>query len=104
MIHPEQEAEFLIRNEILPPSMIPTSYIPEKERGRNYSGVLNGLNVYWTPLVKGLAFVYRKSQIIVAKTPLKIDFDNLANPSKLIIKRSCFSTPIDERGVVKITL
>ena len=104
LIHPDQEAEFLIRNEILIPSLIPTSYIPKEKRGRNFSGLLNGLNVYCTPLVEGLAFVYKKSQIIVAKTRLKIDFDDLTNPSKLIIQRSCSSAPIDERGVVKITL
>lgn len=108
VIHPEQEAQFLIRREILEPTLL-TGYAPfgfasEEERGPNYAGWLNGLNVYWTPLVKGLAFVYRKSEIIVMKTPLNIDFDNLDKPSKLIIKRYCSSAPVDERGVVKITL
>ena len=109
VIHPEQEAQFLIRKEILHPTLFPTGYVPsifasEEERGPNYAGWLNGLNVYWTPLVKGLAFVYRKSEIIIMKTPLNIDFDNLDRPSKLVIKRYCSSAPVDERGVVKITL
>lgn len=97
VIHPEQEAEFLIKNEIWHKNKIPISYIPEEQRGSNYAGMINGLNVYWTPLVKDLAFVYRKSEVIVLNTPLKIDFDNLTQPSSLIIEQYCSSAPVDSK-------
>ena len=35
VIHPEQEADFQIRNEIWHRSRIPTGYVPEEKRGSN---------------------------------------------------------------------
>jgi len=105
VIHPEQQAEFIIKNEIWHKSRIPIGFIREEQREQpHYAGMLNGIDVYWTPLVKGLAFVYRKNEIIVLNTPLKIDFDNMTRPKSLIIEQYCSSAAVDPRGVAKITL
>jgi hypothetical protein len=104
ILHCEQEMQFRLKGELLEPHLIPTSYVPQEDRGPYFSGKINGLNVYWMRFNKGIAVVYNKDEIILAKTSLKIEFDSLDHPTKLILERWCSSAPIDERGVVKIIL
>lgn len=97
VIHPEQQVEFLIKNEIwLKNKIAPTSIV---KKGYNYTGMLGSLDVICTPLAKDLAFVFDKEQIFVAVTPLKIDFDNMYEPHSLKIEQFISSAPIDSRAV-----
>lgn len=104
ILHYEQEMQFRLKGELLESHLIPINWVPHEDRGPHYSGKINGLNVYWMRFNKGTAIVYDKDEIILAKTPLNIEFDNLDHPTKLVIERWCSSAPIDERGVVKIIL
>lgn len=104
ILQSEQETQFLLEGALLEPHLIPTSYVSEEDRGHHYLGRIDGLNVYWAKFVGGLAIVYSKRSIKLAKTPLKIEFDNLERPSKLTVERWCSSAPMDKRGVVKIDL
>jgi len=110
-VHPDtiivdvkQGFEFLRRGEVLEAARIPSSYMPEEQRGPYFLGLLGGLKVYCIQFDERLAIVYRKNDIIVKNTPLKIYFDNLDRPSKLILEKWCSSAPIIDEGVVKITL
>jgi hypothetical protein len=100
IIHPEQKLEFLYKNEIWLHDKISNT----KFKGNNYVGMLGNLDVFWTPLVKDMAFVYDKEQIFVAATPLKINFDKINKQLYLKIEQTISAAPVDSRGVGIVTL
>jgi len=104
IVHPTQEMEFLIRNDIITSDKIPIGIVPEKNRGPYFSGRIDGLNLYYTTLVEGFAIIYRKNDIIVKKTMLEINFDDMQHPTKLIVKRLCSSAPSISGVIVKIII
>ena len=101
ILHPKQETAFRIRGELVEASRIP---VLAETKGLNFSGIIDGLEVYWVSVIGGVALVYKKSEIIVAKTPLKVKFDDIRSPSQLVSERWCSAAPVDERGVVKIII
>lgn len=101
VLHPKLENAFRMRGELIEASKIPQL---ARDKGSHFSGIIDGLNIYWTPIIEKYALLYKKSEIVIAKTPLKIEFDNTSSPSKLITERWCSSVPVDERSVVRIEI
>ena len=104
IMHSKQRWRFLRNGELWESYRIPTGYVPERDRGPYYAGKIDGANVYSTLMIKDFALVYRKKEILVKNTQLKIDYDNPKRPSTLIVNKWCSSAPIIEQAVVKIVL
>jgi hypothetical protein len=98
----QQMNEFLINGQIFEPLRIPESFVPKERRGYYYSGMISAVNVYWASFVKDFALVFDRGEIIFANTPLKIAFDNMESPKRLILHKMCVAAPMFDQAVVKI--
>lgn len=74
-----------------------------KKETPHYAGMVAGLDVYWTPVAGNNVFVYDKSYVIVARTQISVKFDNIEQPTKLIVDCWCSSAPVDPRAVARIS-
>lgn len=102
--NPKQWAELVKGRKILEPERIPSSWVPREERGPHYEGKIDGRDLYCFNLPEKVALVYRKEEVILAKTKLNVRFDNPERPANIIAERWCSSAPVLEEGVVKINL
>lgn len=98
----KQRWRFLRNRELWEPHLIPTGYVPEKDRGPYYAGNISDARVYGIPTMKDFALVYSRKEIMVKNTPLKIEYYN--RERVLVVDKWCSSAPIREEAVVKITL
>lgn len=100
----EQMTEWMINNELWLPDKIPTGYVPEKDRGRFFAGVIGGVRVYWMRFTNDFALLYAKHKTILFNTLLEVYYDKPENPKELIAEKVCSSAPTLDQAVVKITL
>jgi hypothetical protein len=95
----QQMKAFLIKGQIST-----LSFLPEEKHGYHYSGMIGGLNVFWTNSIKDLALVFSRREMNFASTPLEIAFEDMESPKQLILHKMCVAAPIFDQAVVKIEL
>jgi len=98
----QQETELLKTGKLHTPEKIPDGYVPKRDRGPYFAGMLDGAKAYWMRFMKDFALVYAKCETIIRNTPLKVYYDKPKMPSRLIIEKWCSSAPILEQAVVKV--
>jgi hypothetical protein len=104
IISPKQHGDFLKKNLILPPTRLPTEFVPEIQRGYYYVGMMNGANVYVSSFLKDIAVVFSRNEMTFASTKLKVTFDRTIFPKQLILRKSCVSAPLFDGSVCRIQL
>ena len=103
IVHPFEEEKLIMRSQ----EFRSVQSLPEhlkKEGGNHFSGILRGVNVYWTPAIpEKVILLYEKVQIRQQRTPLSVQFDAYNRmPEKLSLHEDYVAWSIDEKAVAKI--
>lgn len=101
LVSPDLESQLMLKNEIIEKWHFP-SFMPDY--GNHHSGKVDGLDLFWDYSLKGRAIVYESYNVTFAKTDFKVAFDDVQNPTQLIIQCWCSCAPLDERSVALITV
>jgi hypothetical protein len=101
LVSPELESQLMLKNEVIEKWHFPSFMA---DRGNHHSGKVDGLDLFWDYSLKGRAIVYESYNVTFAKTDLKVTFDDVQNPTELIVQCWCSCAPLDERSVALITV
>jgi len=101
LLSPELESQLMLKNEVIEKWHFPSFML---DMGSHHSGKVDGLDLFWDYSLKGRAIVYESYNVTFAKTDLKVTFDDVQNPTQLIIQSWCSCAPLDERSVALITV
>ena len=99
LVSPDLESQLMLKNEIIEKWHFPSSMA---DWGNHHSGKVDGLDLFWDYSLKGRAIVYESYNVTFAKTDFKVTFDDVQNPTQLIIQCWCSCAPLDERSVAII--
>jgi len=101
LISPDLEAQLTLKDEIIEKWHFPSSMA---DWGNHHSGKIDGLDLFWNYSLKGRVVVYESFNVSFAKTDFKVSFDDVQNPTQVIIQCWCSCAPLDERSVAVITV
>ena len=101
LVSPDLEAQLMLKDEIIEKWHFPSSMA---DWGNHHSGKIDGLDLFWNYSLKGRAVVFESFNVSFAKTDFKVAFDDVQNPTQLIIQCWCSCAPLDERSVAVITV
>jgi len=93
--------DFRKREELWEAWNVPTGYLPESQRGKFFSGMINGLRTYSKRFLEDKVVIFRKNDVMTYTTLIKVSFDR-EPPTQIIVEKWCSSAPIVDQSVVTI--
>lgn len=100
LVHPFQQIKLIEHQELIEAWRFGSI---AEQKGKHFCEMTDALNTYWVSVIgKGVALIYEKSECCLRRTPLRVRFDDPANPKQLIVEEDRIAWFTDKTAAAKI--